>query len=114
MKRIVRLADYRSRTVPVSFSRPELSLLLSLYSRRVSSGEWRDYAIDHGAGAAVFSVFRRSEDLPAYTITKSTLDGKGRMRYRVSSRFRRLKECHSLVEALSVFEHKLRLVSHAG
>ncbi len=114
MTRVVRLADYRSRRTRISFSRSELSLLLSLYSRHVSRGEWRDYAIDQGAGAAVFTVFRRSEDLPAYTITKWAPDGRGRERYRVSGRFRRLKEGQSLDEVLSVFERRLRLVSHAG
>ncbi len=114
MTRVVRLADYRSRYARVSFSRSELSLLLSLYSRHVSRGEWRDYAIDHGAGAAVFTVFRRSEDLPAFTITKWVPDGKARERYRVCGRFRRLEEGQSLDEVLSVFERRLRLVSHAG
>lgn len=114
MTRVVRLADYRLRYAHVTFSRSELSRLLSLYSRHVSRGEWRDYAIDHGAGAAVFTVFRRSEDLPAFTITKWAPDGRGRKRYRVSGRFRRLEEGNSLDEVLSIFERRLRLVSHAG
>lgn len=43
---------------------------MGLYSRRVSSGEWRDYAIDHLEGMAVFSVFRNTHDQPLFSIVK--------------------------------------------
>ncbi len=43
---------------------------MGLYSRRVSQGEWRDYAIDHEKELAVFSIFRHSAEHPLYTITK--------------------------------------------
>ena len=52
------------------FTRSELHQLLSLYSRRVARGEWRDYAIDQDGGLAAFSVFRHSHERPLYTITK--------------------------------------------
>lgn len=36
----------------------------------VAGGEWRDYAIDHMPEKAVFSVFRRSSEMPLYRIEK--------------------------------------------
>ena len=54
----------------VFFDRRELDLLLRLYGRQVASGEWRDYAIDGLVEAAVFSVFRRAAEQPAYRIEK--------------------------------------------
>jgi hypothetical protein len=36
----------------------------------VAEGVWRDYAIDGLADAAVFSVFRRASEAPAYRIEK--------------------------------------------
>ncbi len=51
-------------------SRGELQRILNLYSRRVASGEWRDYAIDHLENMAAFSVFRHSLDKPLFTIAK--------------------------------------------
>ncbi|MEM7563519.1 MAG: DUF2794 domain-containing protein, partial [Pseudomonadota bacterium] len=36
---------------------------LQLYSTRVARGEWRDYAIDHSAGVAIFSIFRHANEL---------------------------------------------------
>lgn len=55
----------------VSFDRTELSLILRVYGRMVAAGEWRDYAIDHGADKAVFAVFRRTAEMPLYRIEKN-------------------------------------------
>ena len=54
----------------VFFERRELDRLLGLYGMRVAAGEWRDYAIDGLAEAAVFSIFRRASEAPAYRIEK--------------------------------------------
>ena len=55
----------------VTFSRRELSRILDLYGRMVAAGEWRDYAIDFLKDRAVFSVFRRSSEVPIYRIEKN-------------------------------------------
>src|ERR1700741_4251301 len=55
----------------VTFDRRELDRLLGLYGRKVAAGEWRDYAIDFLKDRAVFSVFRRSSEVPIYRIEKS-------------------------------------------
>ena len=59
-----------ARSGPVFFERRELDAILRLYGRMVAAGEWRDYAIDGLADAAVFSVFRRSSEAPLYRIEK--------------------------------------------
>jgi hypothetical protein len=55
----------------VTFSRRELNRILDLYGRMVAAGEWRDYAIDFLKDRAVFSVFRRSSEVPIYRIEKN-------------------------------------------
>ena len=64
-----------SRPLPapqqVTFSRHELKRILDLYGRQVAAGEWRDYAIDFLKDRAVFSVFRRSSEVPIYRIEKN-------------------------------------------
>jgi hypothetical protein len=55
----------------VTFSRLELKRILDLYGRKVAAGEWRDYAIDFMKDRAVFSVFRRSSEVPLYRIEKN-------------------------------------------
>jgi hypothetical protein len=55
----------------VTFSRRELDRILRLYGRKVAAGEWRDYAVDFLKDRAVFSVFRRSSEVPIYRIEKN-------------------------------------------
>jgi hypothetical protein len=64
----------RSQTAPVNqvtFSRRELNRIFDLYGRKVAAGEWRDYAIDFLKDRAVFSVYRRSSEVPLYRIEKN-------------------------------------------
>jgi hypothetical protein len=91
------------------FSRLELNSLLSVYSQRVASGEWRDYAIDHRPGLAVFSIFRHTHERPLFAIAKRPL-GKT-TEYLVFSDRERIARAGTLGEALAVFEKKLRVVS---
>src|ERR1700730_1322182 len=55
----------------VTFSRRELNRILDLYGRKVAAGEGRDYAIDFLKDRAVFSVFRRTSEVPIYRIEKN-------------------------------------------
>src|SRR5438309_11100085 len=55
----------------VTFDRHELDRILGLYGRMVAAGEWRDYAIDFLRDRAVFSVFRRTSEVPLYRIEKN-------------------------------------------
>ncbi|HVA13838.1 MAG TPA: DUF2794 domain-containing protein [Stellaceae bacterium] len=70
MSNIFRLSDLR-RSKRVFFTRGELNQLLSLYTSQVMCGEWRDYAIDQRDGTVAFSMFRRSQELPLFTVMKT-------------------------------------------
>ena len=54
----------------VSFDRHELRDIFDLYGRRVAEGEWRDYAIDFTPVKAVFSIYRRSSEVPLFRVEK--------------------------------------------
>lgn len=54
----------------VAFHRTELGPILSVYGRMVAAGEWRDYAIASLREMAVFSIFRRTAEIPLYRIEK--------------------------------------------
>ena len=58
------------RTEQVAFDRRELQVILGLYGTKVAEGEWRDYAMDFNRDKAVFSIFRRSSEVPLYRIVK--------------------------------------------
>ena len=54
----------------VGFDRDELTRILDLYGRMVAAGHWRDYAMDMGKDAAVFSAYRRATERPEFRIEK--------------------------------------------
>jgi hypothetical protein len=60
----------RDRRSEITFNRRELNEILRVYGRKVADGEWRDYAIDQLRERAVFSIFRRSSEVPLYRIVK--------------------------------------------
>ena len=59
-----------ARPGQVGFERLELQKIMDLYGRMVAAGFWRDYAMDMGREAAIFSAFRRSAERPEYRIEK--------------------------------------------
>lgn len=96
----------------VAFDRRELDQILRLYGRMVADGEWRDYAIDLLKDKAVFSVFRRSSEMPIYRIEKDPKLARRQGAYSViASGGMILKRGHELASVLKVLDKKrLRLV----
>ena len=101
------------RSSVVSFHRRELDTILRLYGRMVADGEWRDYAIDLLKDRAVFSVFRRSSEMPLFRIEKDSKLARRQGAYSVvAAGGMILKRGHDLAQVLKVLEKKkhLRLV----
>lgn len=92
----------------VSFHRTELAPILSLYGRMVAAGEWRDYGISCLREVAVFSVFRRTAEIPLYRIEKRPkLRGRQGMYSVVGAGGQILRRGHDLKSVLRVLERKL-------
>src|SRR5438045_1923528 len=111
---VLPLRDYRGGRRTLYFTRSELNQLLGLYSRNVARGVWRDYAIDHRDGQALFSVFRRTHESAAYTIVKSAGGTAGQPEFIVLSGRQRLRAAPSLDDALEYFRTKLAVVATTG
>ena len=95
----------------VSFNRAELRSILDLYARKVAEGEWRDYAIDFTRDKAVFSVFRRTSEVPLYRIEKDPKLARRQGAYVViAASGLVLKRGHDLVRVLRVLDKPLKLV----
>ena len=95
----------------VTFNRLELNRILDLYGRMVAAGEWRDYAIDFLKDRAVFSIFRRSSEMPLYRIEKDPSRARKQGAYSVvSAGGHILRRGHELERVLLVIERKLSVV----
>jgi Protein of unknown function (DUF2794) len=100
-----------SITPTVTFNRLELNRILNLYGRMVADGEWRDYAIDFLRDKAVFSIFRRSSEVPLYRIEKEPRLARKQGAYSViSASGQILRRGHELERVLLVIDRKLALV----
>ena len=108
---ILPLGEYRKRHRTLYFTRSELNQLLGLYSRNVARGVWRDYAIDHRDGQALFSVFRHTHETPLYSIVKFLPGPAQPVEFLVFSGRRRLRVARTLGEVLDFFRARLSLVA---
>ncbi|SDG96648.1 DUF2794 domain-containing protein [Roseospirillum parvum] len=115
MSKIARLMEYRRSPDRVFFTRGELTQLLSLYSRQVMRGQWRDYAIGHDSGMARFAVFRHAHERPLYVIAKlpETHPGEAarKGRFVLYEGQRRKAQAHGLLDLLGRLEAPVRVVS---
>ncbi|MGX9179410.1 DUF2794 domain-containing protein [Mesorhizobium sp. BHbdii] len=101
----------RERLEPVRFDRRELDQILRLYGRMVAANEWRDYAIDHLTDRAVFSVFRRTSEVPLFQIVKDPKLARRQGAFAViAAGGRILKRGEELGRVLGVFDRTLKLV----
>jgi hypothetical protein len=90
----------------VSFDRGEFDAILRVYGRKVAEGEWRDYAIDHLTDRAVFSIFRRSSEMPMYRVEKvpALQRRQGAYRVVVAASGLILKRGHQLANVLKILD----------
>ena len=110
---VVDLNSYRGARdpLPITFHRTDLDQILWVYGRMVGEGEWRDYALDHLSDKAVFSVFKRSGEMPLYRIEKDPKLAAKQGAYSVVNQHGTiLKRGHELKQVLKVFDKVLRLV----
>jgi len=63
------------------FSKNELSKILNLYAKGVSTGEWKDYAIDFSKNNAFFYIFKHTLAGPECILNKSIERKKRRIFY---------------------------------
>ena len=100
----------KAQAVPeeIAFDRRELSVILGIYGRMVSNGEWRDYGMSFLKDVAIFSIFRRSSEHPIYRIEKRPkLGGRQGMYALIGMDGQILKRGHDLRTVLRILERKL-------
>src|SRR5262249_12645449 len=108
---VLAFSDHRAKPRTLYFTRSELNQLLGLYSRHVARRPWRDYAIDHREGMALFSVFRHTQEAPIYRIIKSAPAPARPVEFTVQSGRQKLRVCSSLADALDFFRTRLTVVA---
>ncbi|WP_430913363.1 DUF2794 domain-containing protein [Methylobacterium sp. sgz302541] len=95
----------------IAFDRQELRTIFNLYGRMVAEGEWRDYALDFRRDKAVFSIYRRTSEMPLYRVEKDPKLARRQGAYAVvAATGLVMKRGTDLARVLSVLEKPLRAV----
>ena len=94
----------------IFFSKYELTSILNLYSKQVSKGFWKDYALDSNANTAIFSIYKHSHDRPIYQIIKKSLKGFRNMpNFFITKDTEIINKSSEISIVLSKFEKKLSI-----
>ncbi len=95
----------------ISFNRRELQDILGVYGRQVAAGEWRDYAIDFTPAKAVFSIYRRTSEVPLFRVEKDPRLAQKQGAYSVvAASGLVMKRGNDLQRVLAVLEKPVKLV----
>ena len=86
-------------------------MILSVYGRKVSQGEWRDYAMDFLRERAVFSIYARVSERPLFLIEKQPKLRNRQGQYSVTNQQGRiLKRGHELEQVQRVLDPQLEVI----
>ncbi len=69
LKLVVNNEDIKKEEI--FFNKTELKLILNLYGKMVSTGDWKDYGIGISKKEVSFNVYYRTSEFPVYKITKN-------------------------------------------
>ena len=94
----------------IYFSKYELKIILNFYSKQVSNGLWRDYAMDNLNNESLFSIYKHTFDQPLYQIIKVNKKDYRKQPYFVITDFSKVLDKSNFIDILlSRFEKKLFL-----
>ena len=66
------------------FERTELKIILDLYAKMVSSGNWKDYGLSISGKQVSFSVFKNAAEKAIYKICKNFKPSNKNLRYLIT------------------------------
>ena len=109
---------FNSNNHNLYFSKKELTKILNLYSSGVSSGSWKDYAMDFEKNNAFFYFFKHSNSTPECIVSKSVVkkkiilrNGYGQQIKVTNSKRLKVEEVPSGIYFLEVFTQEGRSFS---
>ena len=71
MKHLKLVINNENKKRDIFFNKTELQIILNLYAKMVSGGEWKDYGLSISKKEVSFNVYYNTSEFPAYKITKN-------------------------------------------
>ena len=96
----------------IFFNKTELQLILNLYAKMVSSGEWKDYGLSITKREVSFNVYHRTSEFPIYKITKNLKPKNENEKYLIKDiKNKTIKKSENLKSLIQkIIWNKLKLV----
>jgi hypothetical protein len=86
MKHLKLVINNEKKKVDIFFEKSELQLILNLYAKMVSNGEWKDYGLSISKKEVSFNVYNRASETPLYKITKNLKPKEKNQKYLIKDR----------------------------
>ena len=113
MKHLKLVINNTNKKKDIFFNKKELKLILNLYAKMVSSGDWKDYGLSISKKEISFNVYHRTSEFPVYKITKSLKPRNNSEKYLVKDTSNNVVKNSGNLENLieSVVWKKVKLVN---
>lgn len=85
MKHLKLVINNGNKKRDIFFNKIELQIILNLYAKMVSGGEWKDYGLTITKREVSFNVYHRTSDFPAYKITKNLKPKNKNEKYQIKN-----------------------------
>jgi len=113
MKHLNLVINNENRKKDIFFNKTELQLILNLYAKMVSSGEWKDYGLNISKKEVSFNVYHRTSEFPVYKITKNLKPKNENEKYLVKDNTNKIIKKSEKLESLikKIIWKKFKLVN---
>ena len=99
MSKIYHFSKYIKEKEKVTFSKKDLNSIISVYSKNVSNGIWKDYSINFERNYAEFSIYKHTDATPEFSIIKNK-----KKIFFIYSRKQELKKSKYIKDVLNVLK----------
>ena len=113
MKHLKLVINNENKIKDIFFNKTELQLILNLYAKMVSNGEWKDYGLSILKREVSFNVYHRTSELPVYKITKNLKPKNENEKYLVKDNTNKIIKKSENLESLikKIIWKKFKLVN---
>ena len=113
MQHLKLIINNENKKKDIFFNKKELQIILNLYAKMVSSGEWKDYGLSIAKKEISFNVYQRTSEVPTYKITKNFKPKKENEKYIIKdSQNRIIKTSENLQNLITkIIWKKFKLVN---
>ena len=113
MKHLKLIINNTGKEKIIFFNKKELQIILNLYAKMVSNGEWKDYRLSISKKEVSFNVYHRTAEFPIYKITKNLKPKNSAEKYHIKNTknetIKNSENLESLIEKITW--KKLKLIS---